>query len=140
MGITGSLILLYLGTASVKEFFRASIAKNNPTQRIFKNSYVTGFALVISSPTTIVWWTCVFGALMASQTHPQADIAAFFACLSILLGCFLWVFFLASALHWGKKIINEQLTRLVSLIAGLFLIGFAIYFLYHTIMIWNPLL
>ena len=82
---------------------------------------------------TIVWWTGVFGALLASQTHPQANISAFFSCLSILLGCFLWVFSLACALHWGKKLINEKMTSLISLIAGIFLIGFGIYFLYRTI-------
>jgi threonine/homoserine/homoserine lactone efflux protein len=49
-----------------------------------------------------------------------------------LLGCFLWVFSLAAALHWGKKIINEKITRLISLFAGLFLIAFGMYFLYRA--------
>lgn len=135
LGIAGSLILIYLGAVSVKDFFGQAAANNLQSQRIFKNSYVTGFTLAISSPMTIVWWTGVFGALMASQTHPRADISAFFSCLSILLGCFLWVFFLACALHWGKKFINEKITGAISLIAGIFLIGFGIYFLCRTYMI-----
>jgi len=132
LGITGSVILVYMGAASIKEGLGAAAAKSHQTQRIFKNSYVTGFMLAISSPMTIVWWTGVFGALMTSQAHAQTDISAFLSCLSILLGCFLWVFFLAVALHWGKKFINERMTKAVSLVAGIFLVGFGIYFLFRT--------
>jgi threonine/homoserine/homoserine lactone efflux protein len=133
LGIAGSIILIYLGVMSTEVFFRKADATENKPHRLFKTSFVTGYVLAISSPMTIVWWTGVFGALLAAQTQTQTNISAFFSCLSILLGCFLWVFFLAAALHWGKKIINEKMTRLVSLFAGCFLIGFGIYFLYRTI-------
>lgn len=132
LGIAGSLILIYLGVMSTIVVFRKADATENKPHRLFKTSFVTGYVLAISSPMTIVWWTGVFGALLAAQTQTQTNISAFFSCLSILLGCFLWVFFLAVALHWGKKIINEKMTKLISLFAGLFLILFGIYFLYRT--------
>jgi threonine/homoserine/homoserine lactone efflux protein len=131
LGIAGSIILVSLGVMSAKEYFRKADATENKPHRLFKTSFITGYVLAISSPMTIVWWTGVFGALLAAQTYTQTTISAFFSCLSILLGCFLWVFFLAAALHWGKKIINEKITRLISLFAGLFLILFGIYFLYR---------
>ena len=131
LGVGGSLILIYLGGVSVKEYFKADTVENK--QRNFSSSFTTGYALAISSPMTIVWWTGVFGALLVSQTHTQTTISAFFSCLSILLGCFLWVFFLSASLHWGKKIISEKLTRLISLFAGCFLIVFGIYFLYRAV-------
>jgi len=133
LGIAGSIILIYLGVMSAKEFFRKADATENKPHRLFKTSFVTGYVLAISSPMTIVWWTGVFGALLAAQTHTQTTISAFFSCLSILLGCFLWVFSLAAALHWGKKIINEKITRFISFFAGLFLILFGIYFLYRAV-------
>jgi len=132
LGIAGSFILIYLGAMSVRDYFRKATSPDTRQRRIFKYAFIAGFALAISSPMTIVWWTGVFGALMASQGSIKTNFSAFLSCLSILLGCFLWVFFLAAALHWGKKIINEQMTRMVSLIAGLFLIGFGLYFLYRT--------
>jgi threonine/homoserine/homoserine lactone efflux protein len=132
LGIVGSVILIYLGTVSIKVFFRKADATENKPHRFFKTSFVAGYVLAISSPMTIVWWTGVFGALLAAQTQMQTNISAFFSCLSILLGCFLWVFFLAVALHWGKKIINEKMSQLISLFAGLFLILFGVYFLYRT--------
>lgn len=132
LGIAGSLILIYLGVMSTIVVFRKADATENKPHRLFKTSFVTGYVLAISSPMTIVWWTGVFGALLAAQTQTQTNISAFFSCLSILLGCFLWVFFLAVALHWGKKIINEKFIRFITLIAGLFLIGFGISFLYRS--------
>lgn len=133
LGIAGSLILLYLGAMSIKDFF----AKNSPSakkpSRLFRNSYTAGYMLAFFSPMTIVWWTGVFGAILAAQTNSANSTNAFLSCLSILLGCFLWVLFISTALHWGKKIINDKFVRFVSLIAGAFLIGFGIYFLRRAI-------
>jgi threonine/homoserine/homoserine lactone efflux protein len=133
LGVAGSFILIYLGLISAKDFFRKTAIVENQPRRIFKSPFVTGYVLAISSPMTIVWWTGVFGALLASQTSTQTSLSAFFSCLSILLGCFLWVFFLAAALHWGKKIINEKMAGFTALAAGIFLVLFGIYFLYRTI-------
>jgi threonine/homoserine/homoserine lactone efflux protein len=134
LGIAGSFVLIYLGLVSAKEFFHKA-ALENQSRRVYQNSFVTGYVLAISSPMTIIWWTGVFGALLMSQTGMQTNLSAFLSCLSILLGCFIWVFSLAASLHWGKKIINEKMTGYISLIAGTFLILFGIYFLYRTIML-----
>jgi threonine/homoserine/homoserine lactone efflux protein len=132
LGIAGSIILIYLGLISAKEFFhKVAIAENQP-RRLFSNSFITGYVLAISSPMTIVWWTGVFGALLASQAHAQTNLSAFLSCLSILLGCFLWVVSFTLALHWGRKIINEKITGYISLIAGIFLVGFGFYFLHQA--------
>ncbi len=132
LGSAGSIILIYLGLISAKEFFyKAAIAENQP-RRLFSNSFITGYVLAISSPMTIVWWTGVFGALLTSQTHAQTNLSAFLSCLSILLGCFLWVASFTLALHWGRKIISEKITGYISLIAGVFLVGFGFYFLHQA--------
>jgi len=134
LGVAGSFVLIYLGLVSAKEYFYKA-ALENQSRRVYQNSFITGYVLAISSPMTIIWWTGVFGALLMSQTGAQTNLSAFLSCLSILLGCFIWVFFLAASLHWGKKIIHEKMTGYISLIAGIFLIVFGIYFLYRTIML-----
>lgn len=132
LGIVGSLILIYLGVISAKEFFnKSAVAKTNP-KPLFKSSFITGYVLAISSPMTIVWWTGVFGALLTSQTSMANNLFAFLSCFSILLGCFVWVFFLAVALHWGRKFVNTKFLKSISLTAGIFLIGFGFYFLHRA--------
>ncbi|MBP7342264.1 MAG: LysE family transporter [Smithellaceae bacterium] len=88
--------------------------------RVFRSSFFAGFALAISRPMTIVWWTGVFGALMASQGKAAAGLFAFASCWSILPGCFLWAFFLAVSPHWGRSIVTEGMTRWISLVARVF--------------------
>ena len=134
LGIAGSFILIYLGLVSAKDIFHKAVVENQ-SRRMYKNSFITGYVLAISSPMTIIWWAGVFGALLSSQTNAQTNLSTFLSCLSILLGCFIWVFFLTIALHWGKKIINEKMVGFISLIAGIFLIVFGIYFLYRTIIL-----
>lgn len=137
LGFAGSIILIYLGLMSAKEFFSSADSKSNRQRTLFKNSFLTGYVLAISSPMTIVWWTGVFGALLATQTHAVTRLSAFFSCVSILIGCFLWAFCLALVLHFGKKYVNKKTTGIISLIAGLFLVGFGLYFGYQAI---NPLI
>ena len=132
LGITGSFLLMYLGFSGIRDYFTQIPQPSNGKRRIFKYSFVAGFALAISSPMTIVWWTGVFGALMASQGPVTTGFSAFLSCLSILLGCFLWVLSLAAALHWGKNLITEKITRVISMIAGLCLVGFGLYFFFRT--------
>lgn len=131
LGFAGSVILIYLGIVSGKVFFRPPDNTVSASPRLFKSSFATGYVLAIASPLTIVWWTGVFGALLASQ--PAATtLSALFSCFSILLGCFAWVLGLAIALHFGRQFINQKITGLISLIAGIFLIGFGLYFMYRT--------
>lgn len=133
LGYAGSFVLMYLGAVSLREVFQKENRQARPPRRIFKYAFVAGYALAISSPMTIVWWTGIFGALMASQGPVKTSLSAFVSCLSILLGCFLWVLFLAVSLHWGKKMLNASSIRIVNLAAGLFLIGFGVYFLWRTL-------
>ncbi|HOW57572.1 MAG TPA: LysE family transporter, partial [Smithellaceae bacterium] len=69
LGIGGSIILIYLGISSAREFRRGYDKNNRRRQRVFNSSFATGYILAISSPMTIVWWTGIFGALLASQTN-----------------------------------------------------------------------
>lgn len=132
LALAGSFILIYLGASSIRDFFRKQELDDNSTQIFFKNSYLAGYFITICCPITIVWWTGVFAALLASQTETQAGFSAYLSCLTILLGCFIWVIALSVALHWGKKIINEKFIRIITLIAGMFLISFGISFLYRS--------
>jgi threonine/homoserine/homoserine lactone efflux protein len=137
LGIAGSIILIYLGALSIKDYFQTIKSTGKSQQRLFNSSYITGYVLAISSPLTIVWWTGVFGALLASQTNSPTGVFTFISCLSILLGCFLWVFSLAVALHFGRKFINEKTTGFISLIAGVFLIVFGFYFMYQAVTLYT---
>lgn len=131
--LAGSFVLMYLGLTSVRNFLRGKIPGEDSKQLFLKNAYVAGYVVTLSCPITFVWWTGVFGALLASQTDTPTNFSAYLSCLTILLGCLIWVIFLSTALHWGRRIINEKFIRFVSLAAGICLTGFGIFFLYRAI-------
>ncbi len=130
--LIGSLILIYLGVGSVKDFLGKTDYDEKQNRRFFKNPYVAGYVIALSCPITIVWWTGVFGALLASQDSIQTNFSAYLSCLTILFGCFIWIVFLSAALHRGRKIVSEKMIRFVSLIAGMCLTGFGAVFLYRA--------
>lgn len=129
--LAGSFVLIYLGFTSLKIFLREKKPDKVSKQLFLKNAYAAGYVVTLSCPITFVWWTGVFGALLASQTNTQTNLSAYLSCLTILLGCLIWVIFLSAALHWGRRIVNEKFIRIITLVAGLFLIGFGLSFLYR---------
>lgn len=110
--LAGSLILIYLGVTSIKDFLGKTDYDEKQNRRFFKNPYVAGYVIALSCPITIVWWTGVFGALLASQDSIQTNFSAYLSCLTILLGCFIWIVFLSAALHWGEKSSMKNLSDL----------------------------
>ena len=131
--LAGSLILIYLGVTSIKDFLGKTDYDEKQNRRFLKNPYVAGYVIALSCPITIVWWTGVFGALLASQYSIQTYFFAYLSCLTILLGCFIWIVFFSAALHWGRKIVNEKFIGFVSLIAGMCLAGFGLAFLCRSV-------
>jgi threonine/homoserine/homoserine lactone efflux protein len=127
----GLLILLYLGYLSIMEFSSKINFKEKP--KAGKNSFITGYLITISNPMTIVLWLGIFGAIIASSNQNVTRIVAIFNTLTVLIGVLLWFLILSLLLHFGKKFINEKTIRYVSLIAGLAILGFGLYFGYNAI-------
>jgi threonine/homoserine/homoserine lactone efflux protein len=128
----GALILLYLGYLSIKEYFdKIDLKKSNP--KAGKNSFITGYLMTISNPMTIVLWLGVFGAIIASSNQNLTKIVALLNTLTVIIGVLLWFFILSLLLHWGKRFINEKSINYISLIAGIVIIGFGLYFGYNAI-------
>jgi len=129
---SGSVVLLYIGFLSTKEFFgKVDLQKPNPKTN--RRSYLTGYFIAMSNPLTIVWWLGVFGAIVGSSIQNNSKAAALLNSLTIIIGVILWFFILSLLLHWGKRFINEKSMRYISLISGIAILGFGIYFLYNAV-------
>jgi threonine/homoserine/homoserine lactone efflux protein len=125
----GAIVLLWLGYHSINQ--RCEPAK--PMRR--GNSFVTGYLITISNPMTIVWWLGVFGSLLASRVGDS--IMALITSLTIVIGIVLWFFMLSLLLHWGSQFVNETTMKWISVIGGVVLIGFGLYFGYNAVFLLN---
>jgi threonine/homoserine/homoserine lactone efflux protein len=130
--IFGGVVLMYLGFLSIKEFCQKINLKSS-APKLNKNSYLAGYMITISNPMTIIWWLGVFGSILGTTVNSSLKLVALLSSLTIIVGVVVWFFILSVLLHWGKRFINETSLRRVSLIAGLILMGFGLYFEYSAI-------
>lgn len=125
----GTGVLLYLGYRSIKEAF-GKIDLNQAEIKIKpgQNFFIAGYLINISNPLAIVWWLGVFGSILASSTQDVSRLIALLQSLAIVVGIVLWHSSLSLLTHFGKKLLNENTLRYVSVIGGIFMIYFGLRF------------
>ncbi len=129
IGIFGVIVLISLGIKHIKAFFNKE--KKKVVKKSTKNSFFTGYLITLTNPMTIVWWVGIFGTTLIPTIVEVPRIVALLNSLTIIIGILLWFFTLSLMLHWGRRFVNEK--RIISLIAGIVLIGFGIYLGYGEI-------
>ena len=132
--VFGAAILIFLGYQSIRTSFKEiKLEMGSMSSKLVGNSFLSGYLITISNPMTIVWWIGVFGAIIGSL-HTASRIAGLLNCFAIILGVLIWFFCLSFTLHSGRKFINETKLRYISAVAGIFLIGFGLYFGYNALL------
>ena len=129
IGIFGVIVLISLGIKHIKAFFNKE--KKKVVKKSTKNSFFTGYLITLTNPMTIVWWVGIFGTTLIPTIVEVPRIVALLNSLTIIIGILLWFFTLSLMLHWGRRFVNEK--RIISLMAGIVLIGFGIYLGYGEI-------
>ena len=130
--VSGAVILIFLGYQSIRTSFKEIKLEmeSNPSNSLV-NSFLSGYLITISNPMTLVWWIGIFGAIIGSL-HSASRISGLINSFAIILGVLIWFFFLSFTLHKGRKFVDGTKLRYISLIAGISLIGFGLYFGYNA--------
>lgn len=127
--VIGALFLFYLAYDSIKNADQDIILVGEKSTASFWHTYKNGL-LVAVSPGNLVFWVSVFGAILAkSYSVNQFGLAG----LGILVGILLHDLGLLLIVSITRKAMNREIIKKVSIIAGILLIGFALYFLYEFI-------
>lgn len=128
--IVGAAFLFYLAYDSIKNADQGiSLAGEKPNQS-FGRTYKNGI-LVAISPGNLVFWVSVFGAVLA-KSYSVHEFG--FAGLGILTGILLHDVGLLAIVSISRRAMSRKVIRNVSIVAGILLIGFALYFLYEFIL------
>lgn len=128
--IIGALFLFYLAYDSIKNADHDISLAGEKSTTTFWSTYKNGL-LVAVSPGNLVFWVSVFGAVLAkSYSVNQFGLAG----LGILSGILLHDIGLLAIVSVTRKAMNRQMIKKVSIVAGILLIGFALYFLYEFIL------
>jgi threonine/homoserine/homoserine lactone efflux protein len=128
----GALVLLYLGSQSLRDAVRKS-GFGNTTASASRNPLLVGYLVNISNPIAVVWWVGIFGSLLGTTAAGATKAGALLGSSTILIGILLWHSTMSLLTHWGKRFLNDKTAKVISIVAGAALILFGIRFAYQAI-------
>ncbi|GGH20438.1 LysE family translocator [Paenibacillus segetis] len=135
--MVGAGFLAFLGYDSIKNADKDITPADEKTKKSFWSTYRNGL-LVAVSPGNLVFWVSVFGTVL-SESYISSDKWNFAgAAIGVLSGILIHDLGLLSIVSVTRKVMSRKMIRAVSVIAGVLLIGFSIYFVYEFILALLP--
>ncbi|MGE6754379.1 LysE family transporter [Rossellomorea sp. NPDC071047] len=126
--VFGFFVLTYTGIEGILK--SGSITKpshQNPHETKGK-AFRTGFFMAISNPLSILFWLGIYGSILAQTSGSYEAGQLFLYSMGIFLGITIWDLTMAGVATGARKLVSPVILHVISIISGLILIGFGIYF------------
>lgn len=123
----GFFVLIYTGIETMTQAGKIELAYVRGKEPLTK-SFFTGFFMSISNPLTILFWLGIYGSVLAktAATYDTSQLVLYSS--AIFIGLLLWDITMASVASSFRKYLTSKLLTTISLLSGLSLIGFGVYF------------
>jgi threonine/homoserine/homoserine lactone efflux protein len=128
----GGFILIYSGFESIKSANTITLNYSRQKESLLK-CFLTGFILSITSPLSILFWLGIYGSVLAKTAQTNGTESLLIYSSMIFLGLTFWDIFVAALTTGFRKLLNMKSLIAISIISGLSLIGFGLYFSYQGI-------
>ena len=129
LGLAGGLLLIWL---SVGVFKAKPVAVDVKYEGAHKNAIIAGVATTTASPYFFLWWATVGVTIVTGAK-------AFGGGWMVLTGGIHWLFdaawllFISCFVFFLRRFLTAGIQRVISVICGLTLVGFGVYFIYRAI-------
>ncbi|HDR5039433.1 TPA: LysE family transporter, partial [Bacillus anthracis] len=127
----GAFVLIYTGIESLKNANQISISNTRNDDSIIK-SFFSGFFMSLSNPLTILFWLGIFGSILAKAASSYSKEQLLLYSFGTILGIFIWDIMMASTSSIFRKILNTRILSLITVISGISLIIYGLYFGFQT--------
>ncbi|HHQ8914204.1 TPA: LysE family transporter [Bacillus cereus] len=127
----GAFVLIYTGIESLKNANQISISNTRNDDSIIK-SFFSGFFMSLSNPLTILFWLGIFGSILAKAASSYNKEQLLLYSFGIILGIFIWDITMASTSSIFRKILNSRILSLITVVSGISLIIYGLYFGFQT--------
>ena len=128
----GGFVLIYSGVESIKNANTINLSYSRQKDSLFK-CFLTGFIMSITSPLSIFFWLGIYGSVLAKTAQTNGTESLLIYSSMIFLGLTFWDIFVAALTTGFRKLLNMKSLIAISIISGLSLIGFGLYFSYQGI-------
>ncbi|MEO4054648.1 LysE family transporter [Solibacillus sp. CAU 1738] len=132
MWLVGAGFLFLIGYDSIKNADQGIILDGEKSDATFFSTYRNGIVVALS-PGNLVFWISVFGAVLADSYDANEKASFLIVGAGILTGILLHDIGLLSIVSITRKAMNRTMIKWFSIVAGVVLIGFAMYFIYNFI-------
>lgn len=132
MWLIGAIFLMFLGYDSIVNADQDISLGAEKSNKSFLNSYSRGLLIAIS-PGNVVFNIAVLGAVFAHSYDTEEPSRFLIMGVGILLGITVHDLGHMTVVALTRKVMNRRRLKWVSVIAGLILILFAVYFLYEFV-------
>ena len=123
----GAFILLYTGFESILKMDKVSLSYDRMKESLLR-CFLVGFIMSITSPLSIMFWLGIYGSVLAQTAQTQGTSSLLIYSCMIFLGLTIWDLFMAGLTSGFRKFLNMRMLKAISVISGLSLLGFGIYF------------
>ncbi|MGO4886351.1 LysE family transporter [Anaerobacillus sp. MEB173] len=124
----GFFVLVYTGYESLFSAKQLSTDMMRGGQESHLKSFLTGFIMSLFNPITILFWLGIFGSILAKTITSYDTNTLIIYCSAIFIGICLWDVTMAVLASGMRRFLTTKLLTTVSVISGISLIGFGIYF------------
>ncbi|RIJ63210.1 LysE family transporter [Rummeliibacillus sp. POC4] len=123
----GFFVLVYTGIESIVSVGK-TIQRSNDHNFSLTKSFFSGFFMSLLNPLTILFWLGIYGSVLAKTVvdYETADVILYSS--AIFLGLFFWDITMACVASSFRKYLTTKLLAFISIVSGLSLIGFGVYF------------
>ncbi|MGE6631955.1 LysE family translocator [Bacillus sp. NPDC077027] len=130
----GFFVLTYTGIESLRKVNFQESAKDNGGESSISHSFMTGFFISLSNPLSILFWLGIYGSILANTMEKYGASQMFIFSIGIFIGMLLWDVCMALLASTFRRYLSERVLHSMSVLAGLSLLGFGVYFGYQGIM------
>lgn len=131
----GFFILTYIGIESLINSGKIGNEMRSSKESLAK-SFSAGFIMSISNPLSILFWVGIYGSVLADMIAKYNAKEVLLYSSAIMAGILLWDVLMALVASMFRKFLTGRLLAAISIISGLSLIGFGLYFgfeAYHVL-------
>ena len=123
IGLIGGLFLIYLGFSALLAKPQELEEKEKQPQTRLDHAFLSTLGLTLANPPTILAFAAIFAGLglVSSSDYGAAALVV----LGVFLGSAAWWIVLATGANWLRGRAGPQLLRIINLVSGLSILGFA---------------
>ncbi|MFB7816349.1 LysE family transporter [Paenibacillus chitinolyticus] len=129
----GCFVLLYTGIVTLKslKLNESGEMRESPSEM---SSLRYGFFMALTSPLTILFWLGIYGSVLAQSPQSHDPGQALWHSLGIFVGLMIWDIAMALFASSFHRFGTPLILQITSLLAGISLILFGLYFGYQALL------